>query len=101
MMDYSTKSRTKSFNIKCNFVVKLPTEVSETDNIPQRYAISVLIDQHIRDDLDFPPVWLRKFVVGDNITGRIEYSDYAVAAALRSVISNWVDGLSQKRIAKF
>lgn len=97
---FQTKCQTKSIQYKTTFMTILPTEVPEASTIPQRYTVSILLDQELENEVGMPPYLLRKFFLGDNITVKIEYTDFNVALNIRATIESWVKTLDTEKTNK-
>ena len=99
---FTTPKPTSGISYNFEFMTCLPTETARAAVLTQRYKISILMDQEIYDpDDNIPPFLLRKFILGDNITLRIEYVDYNVALNLQAAVVDWVGGLQTSKPNKF
>lgn len=100
--DMGTTACTRSINYELNFLIILPAEIPEAEDIPQRYKVSVEIE--VSDPTAPPPDLPKVFIYFSNerpVSIQIEYADYAVALAIRSIVDGWVDSLTKREARGF
>lgn len=97
--DVTTRSCTKKINYSLDFLVVLPAEIPEAEDIAQRFKVDISLysPKQSENGLAFAPAMFRFFGLGDSIDVTIEYSDYSVAIALQAVIDSWVANLKSRK----
>lgn len=101
LSDCSTRAITKAIVYELNFLIVRPAEIPEAEDVPQRYKISLRIENSIpREENDEIPYFIR-LISGDySVNLVVEYADYAVALAIKSIVDKWIESLPSKEGAR-
>lgn len=91
--DKSTTATTTSLTYEFDFLLVLPSEVKDAQDVAQRYKVSVHMRQ-ILEGSENLPYFLRPDKTAF-IGVRIEYADYAVAQSLEACVTGWVSTLKK------
>lgn len=100
--DCSTRCVTNALVYELNFLVILPGEIPQAEEIPQRYKVVIQIQNGLKNEGETAiPLFIRFPPFDGSINATIEYADYAVMLALKSVIDKWVEGLPVRKQSRF
>lgn len=92
--DLSVRECTSSFDLELDFLIVLPAEIPEAENIAQRYKVNLNFQRSFESERDiFTPYYMDLYRSRSSFFMRIEYSDYAVAQTLNATISTWLNGI--------
>ena len=95
LFDASNPAATKMINYNFDFLAHTNGALREAEIRPERYKITVRIDQDVEldDDDEDRPSFLIRMMSGRNIAVRIEYVDYVIARAVLAAVRDWVAAL--------
>lgn len=89
--DNTTSCPSKRLNYALDFLIVLPAQIPQAEDIAQRFKVSVTIfSPRSTQDNEVPPGVIHIFGMNQSIDVMIEYSDYAVALAIQAVTDAWV-----------
>jgi hypothetical protein len=100
MCDVSVSSVTRSVNYELNFLIILPAEIPEAEDIPQRYKISINFESQDAPEEDEESRIARfiRITHSKSINLYLDYADYTVAISIKSIVDGWINTLPvQKR----
>ena len=88
---------TRLISIEFDFLVMLPTEIPECEEIAQRYKLAIKINQKDDEMVDavahLPARRRRRYEFEDDATLHIEYADFTVGRVLQTVFEDWIGSL--------
>ncbi|GGD59886.1 hypothetical protein GRI62_00500 [Erythrobacter arachoides] len=103
--DCSTRCVSNALAYELNFLVILPGQIPEAEEIPQRYKVVIRVQNGLKGEEESAvPLFIRFSPFDGAINATFEYADYAVMLALKSIIDKWVESLpvrKQSKIFKF
>lgn len=100
IINFNHSKPTAEIDYQLDFFTVIPTEIENTDEIVQKFKVTVRVDQDFYEDNDHLPLFMRNAISGRNIVLTIEYSDFAVARNLQGAVQDWVATLSQRKESK-
>ncbi|WP_433951200.1 hypothetical protein [Brevundimonas bullata] len=96
--DVSNTACSQDLTYEFDFLLVVPNDVKEAQDIAQRYKVEVNIRQQFPDNDDVRlPYFIRQLGHIGSTSTKIEYADYAVAQSIDACISGWIDTLKSKR----
>lgn len=101
--DNSARECTSSFSYQLDFLVVLPAQIPQAEELAQRYKVEIIFEQDMIDESDRKklPYFLRGFFSLGSLKVDIEYTDYAVAQSLEATVQSWVNQLPKRKESKF
>lgn len=98
LANHSARECTSTLSYEFDFLITLPSTVSEARDIAQRYKLQLIFDQTFLDKDDARiPFFMRGFTSKSDLTLTLEYTDYAVAQAVEAVVTGWVGTLPKRQ----